>query len=106
MTWQAYEILYLSNSADNPANPLSLIKVLTASKHTGSNMNANVLLNLLNEFSDFVTSASCIFFIKNSVLDSYVCSWDSLIWETASSRTHKPKIVNESLNKLRKRDKM
>ena len=36
--------------------------------------------------------------IKNSVLDSLVCSGDSLILETASPRTHKPKIVNESLN--------
>ena len=35
--------------------------------------------------------------IKNSVLDSLVCSGDSLILETASPRTHKPKIVNESL---------
>ena len=35
--------------------------------------------------------------MKNSVLDSKVCSWDSLILETASPRTHKPKIVNESL---------
>ena len=35
--------------------------------------------------------------IKNSVLDSLVCSWDSLILETESPRTHKPKIVNESL---------
>ena len=37
--------------------------------------------------------------IKNSVLDSLVCSGDSLILETASPRTHKPKIVNESLSK-------
>ena len=35
--------------------------------------------------------------IKNSVLDSLVCSGDSLILETASPGTHKPKIVNESL---------
>ena len=35
--------------------------------------------------------------IKNSVLDSLVCSGDSLILETASPRTHKLKIVNESL---------
>ena len=27
----------------------------------------------------------------------WTCSWDSLMWETASPRTHKPKIVNESL---------
>ena len=33
--------------------------------------------------------------IKNSVLDSLVCNVDSLILETASPRTHKPKIVNE-----------
>ena len=39
----------------------------------------------------------CRLVIKNSVLDSKVCSWDSLMWETASPRTHKPKIVNESL---------
>ena len=37
------------------------------------------------------------FVIKNSVLDSLVCSGDSLILQTASPRTHKPKIVNESL---------
>ena len=36
--------------------------------------------------------------IKNSVLDSLVCSWDSLILDVASPRTHKPKIVNESLD--------
>ena len=36
--------------------------------------------------------------IKNSVLDSLVCSGDSLILDVASPRTHKPKIVNESLN--------
>ena len=36
-------------------------------------------------------------FMKKSDLDSIVCSWDSLILETASSRTHKPKILNESL---------
>ena len=35
--------------------------------------------------------------IKNSVLDSLVCSRDSLILDVASPRTHKPKIVNESL---------
>ena len=35
--------------------------------------------------------------IKNSVFDSLVCSGDSLILETVSPRTHKPKIVNESL---------
>ena len=35
--------------------------------------------------------------IKNSVLDSLVCSGDSLILDVASPRTHKPKIVNESL---------
>ena len=35
--------------------------------------------------------------IKNSVLDSLVCIGDSLILETASPRTDKPKIVNESL---------
>ena len=35
--------------------------------------------------------------IKNSILDSLVCSGDSLILEAASPRTHKPKIVNESL---------
>ena len=34
---------------------------------------------------------------KNSVLDALVCSGDSLLLETASPRTHKPKIVNESL---------
>ena len=39
----------------------------------------------------------CRLIIKNSVLDSKVCSWDSLIWETVSPRTHKPKIVNELL---------
>ena len=38
--------------------------------------------------------------IKNSVLDSLVCSEDSLILETASPRTHRPKIVNESLTNL------
>ena len=35
--------------------------------------------------------------IKNSVLDSLVCSGDSLILDVASPRTLKPKIVNESL---------
>ena len=35
--------------------------------------------------------------IKNSVEDSLVCSGDSLILDVASPRTHKPKIVNESL---------
>ena len=35
--------------------------------------------------------------IKNSVLESLVCSGDSLILKTASPRTHLPKIVNESL---------
>ena len=35
--------------------------------------------------------------IKNIVLDSLVCSGDSLILDEASPRTHKPKIVNESL---------
>ena len=35
--------------------------------------------------------------IKISVLDSLDSSGDSLILETASPRTHKPKIVNESL---------
>ena len=35
--------------------------------------------------------------IKNSVLDSLVCSGDSLKLDVASPRTHKPKIVNESL---------
>ena len=34
---------------------------------------------------------------KNSVEDSLVCSGDSLISDVASPRTHKPKIVNESL---------
>ena len=38
--------------------------------------------------------------LKNSVLDSLVCSGDSLILETVSPRTHKPKIVNESLVKV------
>ena len=28
---------------------------------------------------------------------THKCSWDSLILQTASPRTHKPKIVNESL---------
>ena len=35
--------------------------------------------------------------LKKSVLDSLVCSGNSLILETASPRTRKPKIVNESL---------
>ena len=35
--------------------------------------------------------------LKNSVLNSLVCSGDSLILDVASPRTHKPKIVNESL---------
>ena len=35
--------------------------------------------------------------IKKSVLDSLVCSGDSLILDVASPRTLKPKIVNESL---------
>ena len=35
--------------------------------------------------------------IKNSVLDSSVCSGDSLILDVVSPRTNKPKIVNESL---------
>ena len=39
----------------------------------------------------------CRLVTKNSVLDSWACCWDSLILETASPRTHKPKIVNESL---------
>ena len=38
--------------------------------------------------------------IKNSVLDSLVCSGDSLILDVASPRTHKPKIVNESLQDI------
>ena len=38
--------------------------------------------------------------IKNSVLDSLVCSGDSLIFDVASPRTHKPKIVNESLQHI------
>ena len=36
--------------------------------------------------------------IKNSVWDSLVCNGDSLILDVASPRTHKPKIVNESLD--------
>ena len=36
--------------------------------------------------------------IKNSFEDSLVCSGDLLILDVASPRTHKPKIVNESLN--------
>ena len=39
--------------------------------------------------------------IKNSVLDSLVCSGDSLILDVASPRTHKLKIVNESLLRFR-----
>ena len=39
--------------------------------------------------------------IKNSVLDSLVYSGDSLILDVVSPRTHKPKIVNESLNRLK-----
>ena len=35
--------------------------------------------------------------IKNIVLDSLVCSGDSLILDEASPRTHKSKIINESL---------
>ena len=38
--------------------------------------------------------------MKIGVLDSQVCSWDSLIWETASPRTHEPKIVNKSLGRM------
>ena len=38
----------------------------------------------------------CRFVMKNSVLDSLVCSFDPLISKTASPRTHKPKIVKES----------
>ena len=39
--------------------------------------------------------------IKNSVLDSLVCSGDSLILDVGSPRTHKPKIVNESLHYIK-----
>ena len=39
----------------------------------------------------------CRLVIKNSVLDSLICSGHSLILDVASPRTHKPKIVNESL---------
>ena len=35
--------------------------------------------------------------LKKSVLDSLVWSGDSLILDVASPRTHRPKIVNESL---------
>ena len=34
--------------------------------------------------------------LKKSILDSLVCSGDSLILDVASPRIHKPKIVNES----------
>ena len=38
--------------------------------------------------------------LKIVFLDSLVCSEDSLILETANLRTHKPKIVNESLKSV------
>ena len=38
--------------------------------------------------------------IKKSVQDSLVCSGDSLILDVVSPRTHKPKIVNESLESI------
>ena len=39
----------------------------------------------------------CRLVMKNSVLDLMILPLDSLLRETASPRTHKPKIVNESL---------
>ena len=39
----------------------------------------------------------CTLFMKNSVLDSYVCSWTHRYGKQRVPRTHKLKIVNESL---------